>query len=142
MGTFEEAYGMTADQYAATHEDVCSWCEEKRQLLLDQIAREHTITKIAYGYHLEDISMAVLTGVLEGDPSSLLYGDRRIDARHIAPLLMVPKKEVILYSGITTLAQCPYASVHEDILDQYADRHPSVHHAIVSLSHRISSKHV
>jgi len=142
--TFEEVYGMTVDQYAADQEDVCAWCEKKRQLLLDQIAREHDITRIAYGYHLEDFSRAVLTAIVEGDPSPLLYGDTRVDAKHIAPLYTIPKKEVLLYSGITTPVQCPYAKqtakTEIDLLDQYADRHPSVHHAIVSLSHRISSK--
>ena len=143
--TFEETYGMTVDQYAANQEGVCVWCEKQRQLLLDQIAQEHNITKIVYGYHLEDISRTVLTDIVKGDPSSLLYGDTRIDTKHIAPLYMIPKKEVMLYSAVTTMMQCPYAeqSVHEiDLLDQYAARHPSVHHAIVSISHRISSKHV
>jgi len=139
--SFEDAYGMTVDQYATNHEDVCAWCTEKRQSFLDEVAREHNITKIAYGYHLEDISKAVLTGIVEGDPSSLLYGDARIDAKHIAPLYMIPKKEVMLYSGVTTLVQCPYAEVPEmDFLDQYATRHPSVHHAIVSLAQRISRR--
>lgn len=145
--TFEEVYGMTVDQYAAHWGDVCVWCTKKRQLLIDQIAREHNITKIAYGYHLEDFSRAVVTGIVKGDPSSLLYGDTRIDAKHIAPLCVIPKKEVLLYSGITTMTQCPHAkqSANDEIaeiLDQYAKRHPSVHHAIVSLSHRISSKQV
>jgi tRNA(Ile)-lysidine synthase TilS/MesJ len=139
--TFEKVYGMTVDQYAANHKDVCAWCEKQRQLLIDQIAREHNITRIAYGYHLEDISRAVLADIVEGDPSVLLYGDRRIDAKHIAPLYMIPKKEVVLYSGVTTLIQCPYAEQSGiDLLDKYADRHPSVHHAIASLSQRISSK--
>jgi tRNA(Ile)-lysidine synthase TilS/MesJ len=141
--TFEEVYGMTVDQYASNQEDVCAWCEKNRKLLLDQIAREHNITRIAYGYHLEDFSRAVLTGIIEGDPSSLLYGDTRIDAKHIAPLCMIPKEEVLLYSGVTSQVQCPYADANElDLLGQYATRHPSVHHAIVSLSHRISSKYI
>jgi tRNA(Ile)-lysidine synthase TilS/MesJ len=142
--TFEEAYGMTVDQYTAHQEDVCAWCEKKRQLLLDQIAREHNITRIAYGYHLEDFSRAMLNAIVKGDPSPLLYGDTRVDAEHISPLHMIPKKEVLLYSGITTPVQCPYAKQtvknEIDLLDRYADRHPSVHHAIVSLFQRISSK--
>jgi tRNA(Ile)-lysidine synthase TilS/MesJ len=145
--TFKEAYGMTVDQYAAHQENICVWCDTKRQLLIDLVAQEHNITKIAYGYHLEDFSSAVVTGIVKGDPSSLLYGDTRIDAKHIAPLCLVPKKEVLLYSDITTMIQCPYTkqSVNNgitEILDQYAKRHPSVHHAIVGLSHRISSKHI
>jgi len=141
--TFEDAYGMTVDQYASHYEDICLWCTKKRQLLLDDIAREHNVTKIAYGYHLEDLSNAVFTGIVKGDPSSLLYGDARIDANHIAPLCLIPEREVVLYSGITTLTRCPYTGVNEiDLLDQYAQKHPSVHHAIVSLSDRISGKGV
>ena len=141
--TFEETYGMTVDQYAVNQGDICVWCEKQRQLLLDQVAREHNITRIAYGYHLEDISRAVFTSLVEGDPASLLHGDPRIDAKHIAPLCMIPEKEVVLYSGVTILTECPYRKQSElDLLDQYADRHPSVHHAIVSLSRRISDKRV
>ena len=142
--TFQEVYGMSVDQYAATWEDVCSWCGKNRQLLIDQVAQEHNITKIAYGYHLEDFSRALVAGIVRGDPSTLLYGDTRVDAKHIAPLCMIPEKEVLLYSGIETKEKCPYAKQGgkdeiAEVLDTYADKHPSVHHAIVSLSHRISS---
>ena len=145
--TFQEVYGMTVDQYAAHCEDVCLWCNKKRQLLIDQIAQEHNITKIAYGYHLEDVSRAVVAGIVKGDPSFLLYGDTRIDAKHIAPLCMIPEREVLLYAGIEALTQCPYAEQGgkgeiAEVLDKYADKHPSVHHAIVSLSRRISSKDI
>ncbi|MDR2856086.1 MAG: tRNA(Ile)-lysidine synthase [Methanomicrobiales archaeon] len=145
LASFTEAYGTTVDMYATLGKDVCAWCEEKRHLLLHQIAQEHGFTKIAYGYHLEDFSTAVLSHIVCGDPSLLLEGDRRIDATHIAPFCMIPKKEVVLYSGMESSPKCPHAKHNmknqiAKLLDQYANRHPSVHHAIVGLSDRISSK--
>ena len=145
LGSFAEAYGMTVDTYATWGKDICAWCEEKRHLLLYQIAQEHGFTKVAYGYHLEDISTAVLSHIVCGDPSLLLEGNRHIDATHIAPFCMIPKKEIVLYSGMKSSPRCPYAkhdikSEIAELLEQYANRHPSVHHAIVNLSDHISRK--
>ena len=143
ISSFADAYGKTVDQYATQEEDVCVWCERKRHQLLDQIAQEQGFTKIAYGYHLEDISTAVLTHIIQGDPSFLLDGDTCNDETHIAPFRLIPKKEVILYSGMRSFARCPYAKQDvkgeiEEILGNYTKKHPSVHHAIVSLSDKIN----
>ena len=109
---------------------------------LDLVAKKRGITKVAYGYHLEDLSSKILAEVILGDVSSLLYGDDRIDRSHIAPFRIIPQKEALLYAKAKypdiTWSLTDFKDDAARALDTYSCKHPSVHHAIIGLCDRIA----
>ncbi len=53
----------------------CTYCRVLRNFLLNRIAREHGVTKLAFGYTLDEGAVSVLKKLLQGNPESLVNAD-------------------------------------------------------------------
>jgi tRNA(Ile)-lysidine synthase TilS/MesJ len=122
-----------------------------RSLLLDRIAREHGITKLALGFSLEDAAGAVLETVLTGNVE-LLINSKCPDSAipRICPFTPVPSAEVALYADLHGLGNgCPVFpdqgdKLHQDVitlLDPYTNNHPATKYALYNLGEHLAGVH-
>jgi len=126
-------------------------CLTLRSLMLDRIAREHGITKLALGFCLEDAASAVLETVLTGDVELFINGtcsDGNIP--RICPFIQVPSAEVTLYADLHGLGKdCPVYpdqgdKLHLDVitlLDMYTKNHPATKYALYNLGELLAGVH-
>ena len=70
MGSFQEYFGITVDEITQIKDTTlsCTYCRVLRNFLLNRIAREHGITKLAFGYTLDEGAVSVLKNMLKGVP--------------------------------------------------------------------------
>ncbi len=70
MGSFQENFGITVDEIAHIKGIAlsCTYCRVLRNFLLNRIAIEHGITKLAVGHTLDEGAASVLKNVLQGNP--------------------------------------------------------------------------
>jgi uncharacterized protein (TIGR00269 family) len=150
-GSFQEIFGITLDEIARTKGITlsCTYCRVIRNFLLNRIALEHGITKLALGWTLDDEAASVLKNVLEGNPDSLVRSERTIRGKipRILPFIAVPKKEVELYAGLHVMgynqSRCPYADKPfegdvKKMVDEFAIRHPATKYALLSLGKNLA----
>ncbi|WP_243670980.1 hypothetical protein [Methanoculleus chikugoensis] len=66
--TFADEYGITLDEIVGRKGTglSCSYCGVLRRALMNRIAREHGVTKFAYGFNLDDEAQSVLMNALRG----------------------------------------------------------------------------
>jgi uncharacterized protein (TIGR00269 family) len=150
--SFREAFGTTIDEYVSRCGDTtsCSACGVKRRQLLNAVALEHGVTRLALGFNLDDEAQTVLMNVLRGDADRLLrpYSRDPLVVPRIRPLMSIPEREVALYAllkGIGFKAgRCPYAynALRVDVrslLNRYAWNHPAARFSLVRLGDTLAS---
>jgi uncharacterized protein (TIGR00269 family) len=150
-GSFQESFGITADEISHTKGTTlsCTYCRVLRNFLLNRIAREHGITKLAFGCTLDERAVSVLKNVLQGNPEMLVSAelDGRGKIPRIRPFLSVPHKEVALYADFHVKGCdqrcCPYNNkpLEEDVqamLDEFTIRHPATKYALLSLEKNLA----
>jgi uncharacterized protein (TIGR00269 family) len=150
-GSFQEIFGITVDEIARTKGITlsCTYCRVIRNFLLNRIALKHGITKLAFGWTLDDEAVSVLRNLLEGNPDRLVRSERAVKGKisRILPFIAVPKKEVELYAGLHVgghnQSRCPYANnpFEKDVkkmLDEFAIRHPATKYALLSLEKNLA----
>jgi uncharacterized protein (TIGR00269 family) len=146
MGSFQEDFGITVDEIADTKGAslTCMYCRILRNFLLNRIAREHGITKLAIGYTLDDGAIMVLKNILQGNPGILVSSERNVRGKipRIAPFLSIPRNEVALYADLHMngydQSRCPYNNKPfekdvQDMLNEFTIRHPATKYALLSL---------
>jgi len=151
MGSFQEVFGITVDEIAHTKGAnlACTYCRILRKFLLNRIAREHGITKLAIGYTLDDGAIVVLKNILEGNPGILVSSGRNIRGKipRIQPFLSIPRNEVALYADLHVKgydqSRCPYNNkpFEKDIQEMLSDltiRHPATKYALLSLEKHLT----
>ncbi|WP_067078557.1 ATP-binding protein [Methanoculleus horonobensis] len=144
--TFADEYGITLDEIVGRKGTglSCSYCGVLRRALMNRIAREHGVTKFAYGFNLDDEAQSVLMNALRGDADRLTRPVRETEGMvpRIKPFMYIPEREVALYAFLHVegfdLAGCPYAgdALRGDvrgILDDYTYRHPATKYSLVNL---------
>lgn len=149
--TFRDAYGVTVDEIVAKKGDTCScsYCGVLRRSLINRIAREHGVTKLALGFNLDDEAQSVLMNVLRGDANRLLRPQRDVKGMvpRIRPFMYIPEREVALYALLHVKGfekgRCPYAhnALRADVrgmLNDYAFRHPSTKYSLVNGGERLA----
>jgi uncharacterized protein (TIGR00269 family) len=152
MGSFQENFGITADEITHTKGIAlsCTYCRVLRNFLLNRIAMEHGITKLAFGYTLDEGAVSLLKNVLQGNPDILVRSERAARGKipRIRPFLSVPLKEVALYADLHVTgcdqSRCPYNNkpFEEDMqamLNKFAIRHPATKYALLSLEKNLAS---
>jgi uncharacterized protein (TIGR00269 family) len=152
MGSFRENFGMTLDEITQTKGTVlsCTYCRVLRNFLLNRIALEHGITKLAFGNTLDDEAELVLKNVLQGRPEILVRSEQAVRGKipRILPFIAVPEKEVTLYAGLRVKgynqSRCPYTSksFEEDakaMLNEFTIRHPATKYALLSLEKNLAN---
>jgi len=144
--SFEEAFGMTADGIASKKGTGFSpaCCSVLRNFLLNRIASENGMQKIALGETLDDGAVSVLKKILQGAPERLVCferaGWRKISRIH--PFISIPQKEVELYADLHlhgfNLSHNPYKNDPfcgdvETMLNDFTLRHPGTKFALANL---------
>jgi uncharacterized protein (TIGR00269 family) len=155
VGSFKETFGTTYDEIACAKGLAisCTCCQVRRDFLLNRIALEHGITKLAFGYTLDDAALSVLKNVLRGSPETLANPDHHFSGKlpRIAPFIAVPEKEVILYADLHIngydQSLCPYSNkpFEDDVyalLNDFTHRHPGTKYALLGLEKNLSGIYV
>jgi uncharacterized protein (TIGR00269 family) len=149
--SFRENVGKSLDEIAEIkgYTRSCTYCRVIRNFLLNRIAREHGVTKIACGSTLDDVAGSVLNHVLRGVPeievdSGVICGGK---IPRIQPFIAVPKKEIMLYADLHVKEynrfHCPYTNNHfeEDVnamLNEFTMHHPATKYALLSLKKNLT----
>jgi uncharacterized protein (TIGR00269 family) len=144
--SFAEEYGISLDEIVRRKGTAlsCSYCGVLRRNLINRIAREEGVTKVAFGFNLDDEAQSVLMNVLRGDPERLTRLMKPVSGMvpRIRPFTTIPEREVALYAFLHVkgfdLAGCPYSAdaLRGDVrsmLDDYAYRHPATKYSLVNL---------
>ncbi|NYT06544.1 MAG: adenine nucleotide alpha hydrolase family protein, partial [Methanomicrobiales archaeon] len=148
--SFLEEYETTLDAIVKRHGDrlSCSYCGVLRRSLINRIAREEGITKIALGFNLDDEAQSVLMNVLRGDADRLVRPRSLVEGLipRIRPFQVIPEREVALYARLhvpIALEQgCPYShnALRADVrrmLNDYSYRHPATRYALLNLGEEL-----
>jgi len=146
MGSFQEDLGITVEEIAHTKGTslACMYCRILRNFLLNRIAREHGITKLAIGYTLDDGAIMVLKNILQGNPGILVSSERNVRGKipRIEPFLSIPRNEVALYADLHMKgydhSRCPFNNKPfekdvQDMLNEFTIRHPATKYALLNL---------
>jgi len=148
--SFAEYFGITVDEIVMKKGDrlSCSYCGVLRRHLLNRVAKEQGITRLALGFNLDDEAQSVLMNVLRGDADRLLRpaGAAEGLVPRIKPFMYIPEREVALYALLHVkgfeIGRCPYAhnALRADVrnlLNDYAWRHPATRYSLVNLGERL-----
>lgn len=144
-GSFQESFGITMDEIVHTKGHLpCTYCRVLRNYLLDQIAKEYGVTKLAMGCTLDEGAGTVLKNLLRGIPEKLVVSRRVTKGKIplIRPFITVPHKEVALYADLhvksSGLSLClsaytPFEKDVQALLNEFSIRHPATKYALMSL---------
>ncbi len=154
--SFRESFGATLDEMVrlageeGTGLDPCTYCGVMRRYLLNRMAREAGLVRVATGHNLDDEVQAILLNYLRGDLSRLLrlgpaYSSREGFVPRVKPLREIPEREVAAYAllkGLRVhLGQCPYArGIHaevRDFLNRLESRHPNCKFGVLRTFERL-----
>ena len=154
--SFKRAFGATLDQMVKlakrgkTGLNPCTYCGVMRRSLLNQVARELGVDKLATAHNLDDEVQAIMLNYVRADFSRLhrlgpTYPPREGFVPRIKPLREVPEKEVALYAllrGLKVhLGVCPYAGgIHgeiRDFLNRLETNHPNSKFMILRMFDRM-----
>ncbi len=151
VASFRGEYGAGMDEIAVRLKDAgsCSYCGVLRRFLLNRIAREQGVTKLAMGVNLDDEAQSVLLHMLRGETEHFLRPERGVAGTvpQIRPFMYIPEREVGLYASLHLNEfgeGCyPYAdnALRADVrtlLNDYTLRHPSTKHSLVKIANRIT----
>jgi uncharacterized protein (TIGR00269 family) len=149
--SFREAFGITADGIASKKGTGFSpmYCTVFRNFLLNRIALENGIKKIALGETLDNGAVLVLKNILQGAPERIAGFERtgRRIIPHIRPLISIPQKEVELYADFhlhgfnlshNPYKQDPFSGDVETMLNDFTLRHPATKFALANLKKNLA----
>jgi uncharacterized protein (TIGR00269 family) len=116
----EDALGTTTDRAARQLPGTipCSFCGVWRRQLLNRAARDAGADALVLGFNLDDLAQTVLMNLVRGDLDRLVrMAPHRATqpglVPRIAPLALVPEREVYLYARLHGLpfdhGECPHA---------------------------------
>jgi len=128
----------------------CTYCRALRNFLLNRIAVEHGVTKLALGQTLDDGALYVLKNVLGGTPEILVHAERVASGivPRIRPFISIPYNEVALYADLHNLkydqSTCPYKDdIFEEnvqaLLNDFTRHHPATKYALYNLGKHLTS---
>jgi uncharacterized protein (TIGR00269 family) len=117
----DDTLGTTTDRAAEQLPGTipCSFCGVWRRQLLNRAARDVGADALVLGFNLDDLAQTVLMNLVRGDLDRLVRMAPHRTPRpglvpRIAPLALVPEREVYLYARRRELpfdhAECPHAS--------------------------------
>ena len=121
---------------------------ESYSILLDKIAQQHRITKIAWGLCLDEAAGVVLGCVVRGDGDKLVMtGSSQNEILRICPFIAVTAAEISLYADLSGdgTEQIPDPEhrdmLHKDtivMLDSYTNNHPATKYALLNLGENLA----
>jgi len=153
--SFADAFDLTLDQIVAEKGDrlSCSYCGVLRRHLLNRVAREMGVDRLAFGFNLDDDAQSVLMNVLRGDVNRLCMTPSEQEGMvpRIRPFREIPEREVALYAvltlGFSDTKGCPYAhnALRKDVrtlLNTYAWNHPSARYSLIKIGEELKKGHI
>lgn len=116
----EDELGTTTDRAAESLPETipCSFCGVWRRQLLNRAARDVGADALVLGFNLDDLAQTVLMNLVRGDLDRLVrMAPHRTPqpglVPRLAPLALVPEREVYLYARLRSLpfehGECPHA---------------------------------
>ncbi len=115
---------------------------------LDGFARQHGITKIAWGLCLDEAAGVVLGYMVRGDADQLVRNRSGQDALlRICPFISITAAEVSLYAELCGFCNeqlyspCQKDGLHRDtitMLDGYTKNHPATKYALLNLGENLA----
>jgi len=119
--------------------------------IIDMIAQQHGITKIAWGLCLDEAAGVVLECVISGDGEKLVRSSSVHDGPlRICPFIAVTSAEVSLYADLCGCGDEPIPrpepgdGLHKDtiaMLNGYTNNHPATKYALLNLGENLSGSH-
>jgi uncharacterized protein (TIGR00269 family) len=145
--------GVTTD-LAARHVGTvapCSFCGVWRRKLLNATAREERADVLVLGFNLDDLAQTVLMNLARADLSHLVrmapHRTRQPGlVPRVAPLAMIPEREVFLYARLRGLpfdhGECPHAmhaarNVYREVVWKLEDAQPGTRQALLRTRDRL-----
>jgi uncharacterized protein (TIGR00269 family) len=149
--SFLEIFGVSLDEISRTKGKTgsCRYCRVMRHFLLNRIARDNGITKIAFGSTLDDASGSVLKDFLLGFSEHTVGSEVSQGGKIplIRPFIAVPKEEIALYAEVHVKeynrSHCPYTNNHFDedvdaMLNEFTLHHPATKYALLGLKKNLA----
>jgi len=147
-GSYEDESLTGIDKVAQKTKDITSFdCHPHSSLLLDKVAQQHGITKIALAISLDDAAGAVLESVIRGDMERLNGNPCQETIPRITPFISVTEAEVSLYADLLGLSDEHAVppeqkdGLHKDVnvmLDRFTNNHPATKYALMNLGENIA----
>ena len=151
-GSFQQSFGISLDEIACRKGTAvsCTYCRVLRNFLLNRIAVEHGVTKLASGDTLDAGAVYVLKNVLRGTPEILVRSEQTASGivPLIRPFMSIPYNEVALYADLHNLKYeqsiCPYMTDVFDknvqtLLNDFTIHHPATKYALQNLGKHLTS---
>jgi len=145
--------GTTVDRTVAEAPGTvpCSYCGVWRRRLLNRAAREVGADALVLGFNLDDLSQTVLMNLVHGDLDRLVrMAPHRVRqpglVPRVAPLALVPEREVYLYARLRGLpfdhGECPHAgraarNLFRDVVWQLEEAQPGTRQALLHTHERL-----
>jgi uncharacterized protein (TIGR00269 family) len=144
--SFPERFGVSLDEIARKKGDTrsCTYCKTIRNYLLETVAIEQGVTKLALGDDLDDCAVSTMKNILQGNPDLIARSEHAISGKipRIRPFITIPKKEIALYAALRIRGYdqswCPYNNepFEKDVkkmLEDFTTRHPATGYALMSM---------
>lgn len=149
----DDELGTTTDRAAAQLPGTipCSFCGVWRRQLLNRAAREVGADALVLGFNLDDLSQTILMNLVRGDLDQLVrMAPHRVPqpglVPRIAPLALVPEREVYLYARLHRLpfdhGECPHAgrasrNLFREIVWQLEEAQPGTRQSLLRTHDRL-----
>jgi len=129
----------------------CSYCGVWRRRLLNQAARDERADALVLGFNLDDLAQTILMNLVQGDLDRLVrmapHRTRQPGlVPRVAPLAMVPEREVFLYARARGLpfdhGECPHAhraarNLFREIVWQLEEAQPGTRQSLLRTHQRL-----
>jgi uncharacterized protein (TIGR00269 family) len=149
----EQEFGTTTDRAAAQLPTTvpCSFCGVWRRQLLNRAARDAGADALVLGFNLDDLAQTVLMNLVRGDLDRLVrMAPHRVPqpglVPRVAPLALVPEREVYLYARLQELpfdhGECPHAArasrnLFREIVWQLEEAQPGTRQSLLRTHERL-----
>jgi len=152
IASFKEMYGSTLDEIVDAIQKKaekaltpCSFCGVLRRQVLNTVARETGVNKLATAHTLDDETQTMLLNIVHGDAARIARVKPVLSEVHpklvqrVKPLCEIPEREVALYAYLKDVdyqgVRCPYAgtALRNDVramLNRIEAKHPGTKFAI------------
>jgi uncharacterized protein (TIGR00269 family) len=139
--SFKDSFGLMLDEIMSKNTDkgACSYCGVFRRWIINKVAKELNVDKIATGHNLDDETQSILMNYLEGNIYNLSKIGAKINSKafipKIKPFREVPEHEIGLYAIAKNLnphlASCPYSNKSfrmevSQIMKNLTNNHPTI----------------
>ena len=149
----DEELGTTIDRTARDLPGTvpCSFCGVWRRRLMNRAAREAGADALVLGFNLDDLAQTVLMNLVRGDLDRLVrMAPHRTRQEglvpRIAPLALIPEREVLLYARAKGLpfdhGECPHAgrasrNLFRELVWQLEEAQPGTRQSLLRTQERL-----